>query len=673
MLMQSLSLRRWCATLLATSALVGCGGSEDDDDGAVVPPTQPPTTESGQPSVDKVVFIGIDGLTYDGMMRGLSDKSLPNIGQLTATRAWTGGMTGSTTQQPTLPAPSWATLLTGQWADQHGIRFNSGDQALASPTLFQRVKAALPDARTAAAFNSTLLANLLNADRDAGYLQTLTDCAGQDDCVASQARDRIAEGYDVVVAQFGAPARIASEVGYGSSYDASIRQADATIGALTTQIADRKAEHPNENWMVIVASSHGLGKAGAIDGSPLSSTKTIFLASSRPNLLGGRADDAALDGVWDSKWYALPSGADLAPTLLDHLGASPVAAAYDMAGASLFEPLALRRTAARTATDNRSVTLSWLRVGEPAGEIVVGRNGVEIARLPGTATEYIDKDLAFDTGGVHTVTYSVSMGSVVSAASTTVNYFKPPPLLASLRTGLTMLFPFEGNLTDVAAGGGSITPFDGVQTPTFEDPGVFGKTFKNMRSASPVGGFKLNYPAGMLNATSAFTIGFWFQSDGISTDRAVFGNKDYNAWINPGIMIGQWTGGGAMLYFNLADGKHEVDISEIKFTPNKPVYVAWTIDSAAKTSTAYVYDSERGFSSTTKGTGSVDLGLVAGVLGPHFGLNEDGAGTYGVCCSYGKGPYTMYFDDLAYWSRALTEEEIKSLALSGKSVSELFP
>ena len=33
----------------------------------------------------------------------------------------------------------------------------------------------------------------------------------------------------------------------------------------------------------------------------------------------------------------------------------------------------------------------------------------------------------------------------------------------------------------------------------------------------------------------------------------------------------------------------------------------------------------------------------------------------------------MYFDDLAFWSRALTEDEVKSLALSGKSMFELFP
>src|SRR5690606_36993658 len=154
-------------------------GSDDDSDEA--PPPQPPVTDPEGPRVDKVLFIGVDGLTYDAMRRGVTDKSLPTIGKLNATRAWTGAVTASPTQQPTLPAPGWATLLTGQWADQHGIRFNGSEEAIASPTLFERVKGANPDARTAAAFNSTSLASLLNADRAAGHLQALTDCGGQDD------------------------------------------------------------------------------------------------------------------------------------------------------------------------------------------------------------------------------------------------------------------------------------------------------------------------------------------------------------------------------------------------------------------------------------------------------------------------------------------------------------
>ena len=111
----------------------------------------------------------------------------------------------------------------------------------------------------------------------------------------------------------------------------------------------------------------------------------------------------------------------------------------------------------------------------------------------------------------------------------------------------------------------------------------------------------------------------------------------------------------------------------MKFTPNKPVYVAMVIDKTAKTMAAYVYDTEMGWFSRSISTGTVNFAQIAGVFGPHLGLNEDGKGTYVVCCAGTKGPYTMYFDDLAFWSRALTETEVKSLALSGKSVSELFP
>jgi len=656
--------------LLATSALAGCGGSDDDDD-TEAPPTTPPVTEPGKPAVEKVLFIGVDGLTYDALRQGVADKSLSNIGQLTLTRAWTGGVTGGVTQQPTLAVPGWATLLTGQWADAHGVRSNAAGQAVKSPSLFQRVKAAHPDARVSAAFNSTLLAGLVGRDRDAGYLQAVTDCAGVDDCVATQARDRITEGYDVVVAQFGAAERAASDSGFGANYQAVIRQTDAAVGVLAKQVADRRAANPGENWLIVVAASHGLDKTGASDGLPMSLNKTIVLATNQPAMLGGTSDDASVDGVWDNNWYALPSAADVTPTLLAHLGALPAVGAYDMAGTPLSEPLALRRLAARTSMDNKTVSLSWVRVGEPSDEIVVSRDGAEVARLPATATDYEDTGFTFDTEGVHALNYSVSAGRAVSATRATVVYAKPVPLLASLRTGLTMLFPFEGNVTDVAAGGGAITPYDGVQAPAYANAGIFGKMFQNERGAAALGAFKLDYPAGLLDSLQVFTIGFWYQSDGTANDRSILGNKDYNSGGNPGITIAQWAG--PELRFNLAGGGSRVDINGVKFTPNKPVYIAMTIDKAAKTMTAYVYDKDIGYSRRSVGTGAVNLAQVAGLFGPHIGLNEDGLGTYGICCAGTKGPYTMNFDDLAFWSRALTDDEVKSLAMSGKSVSELFP
>ena len=91
------------------------------------------------------------------------------------------------------------------------------------------------------------MAGLFAADGKAGNLLSLSDCAGADDCVASQARDRINEGCDVVVAQFGGPARVAAESGFGAGYDAELRKTDAAVAALLKQIAERRAQNPKEN------------------------------------------------------------------------------------------------------------------------------------------------------------------------------------------------------------------------------------------------------------------------------------------------------------------------------------------------------------------------------------------------------------------------------------------
>ena len=519
------------------------------------------------------------------------------------------------------------------------------------------------------------MAGLFAADGKAGNLLSLSDCAGADDCVASQARDRINEGYDVVVAQFGGPARVAAESGFGAGYDAELRKTDAAVAALLKQIAERRAQNPKENWLLVATSAYGLGgsgRPGAVDSTPVSQNKTVPLAMNIA-MLGGRADDASYDGRWDSGWYDLPSAADVAPTVLGYLGALPAADKNDLAGSTLSGAASVRRTSVRTSMDNKRVALSWVRLGDASGEITITRDGAKIATLPATATQYEDSGFTFTEEGTHVLNYGITLGGVTSALRATVVYVKPPQLLASLRTGLTMYFPFEGDLADKAVGGGSIVPFDGVQAPVFKSPGVFGKTFQNERSGDPVGAFKWQYPAGLLTSTQVFTIGFWYQSDGTANDRSILGNKDYNSGGNPGITIAQWSG--PELRFNLAGGGSRVDVQSpgMKFTPNKPVYIAMVIDKPAKTMTAYVYDSELGFSKRSVATGAVNFAQIAGSYGPFLGLNEDGTGKYGVCCAGTKGPYTMYFDDLAFWSRALTEDEVKSLALSGKSMFELFP
>ncbi|SAI39487.1 lipoprotein [Bordetella ansorpii] len=664
---------RWVAPFFVCTVLAACGGGGDDgDEAAAQPPVTPP---AGQPAVQKMLLIGLDGATYDAVQAGAAGGTLPNLAQLTLTRGWTGGVTSTPTQQATLDAPGWATVLTGVWADTHQVRSNATGQALHADTLFKRLKSAQPTARTAAAFHASVVAQIETADRDAGYLSALTDCAGDDACVAGDAQARIGDGYDAVVAQFGAVQRSAQSGGFGGDYSAVLRQADARLGQLLAAVATRRQAHPEEDWLVLVTASHGLSPTGASDGLPLTANKTVFVAANRADLLG--ADRAAVDlsAAWDDAWYALPSAADVAPTALAHMQAG---AQTGMAGAALTHAVAVRRLAAVTAADNASVMLSWSLVGQAPAQVIVLRDGAEIARLPGDASQYQDTGFTFEEGGLHTLNYTVQAGDAGSAVQAKVLYTPPVLLESSLRNGLTMLYTFENQLQDVSQGTTGITPYDGTQTPEFTD-GPFGRMFRAQRTTADFSSFKLDHPAGMLATPTAFTIGFWFRSDGMSDDKPVLTNKDYNSGTYAGITIAQWNTtrpnydpARAEFRFNLADGSRRVDINSIPYTANQPVYVALSIDKTAKTMTAYVYDLEKGFSKNSTSTGSVDLSRIEGVIGAHLGLNEDALGNYNKLRSYDRRAYTMDFDDLAFWNRALTETEVRSLALSGHSVAELL-
>ena len=135
--MQLKNWKRWSVALAMLGSLPPAAETM-----AMTRPRSPPPTKPDPVAATKVLFVGVDGATYDAWHRGVADKSLPGLAQLTLSRAWTGGVNGAPTQQPTLPAPGWATLLTGQWADQHGVRADTAGQVIKSATLFARLKQA---------------------------------------------------------------------------------------------------------------------------------------------------------------------------------------------------------------------------------------------------------------------------------------------------------------------------------------------------------------------------------------------------------------------------------------------------------------------------------------------------------------------------------------------------
>ncbi len=78
--------------------------------------------------------------------------------------AWTGGRNGTLSEQRTTAGPGWASLLTGTWANRHGVRWDTADQRIdaSAPTL------ALAHARNPSAKASALTSASLYPDAALG-------------------------------------------------------------------------------------------------------------------------------------------------------------------------------------------------------------------------------------------------------------------------------------------------------------------------------------------------------------------------------------------------------------------------------------------------------------------------------------------------------------------------
>lgn len=668
--MPKTQMKKLVFSVITALALAGCGSDNNSDN-----PAQPTDPEKPAPQREpKTLIIGMDGMRYDALLAGIEQKTLPNLATLNLTRAWTGGTLSAGTQQSTLLTPGWATLLTGTWVPRHEVRSDSLNQQTRVATLFEQVKTAQPDSQTGSAVNSASLASLLGAERDAGYLDSLTNCAQMDACVTDAAGKMVGEGYDVILAQYAAPLSGLRSPSSAATYKATLEQTDKALGTLLQAVNERRSAHPGEDWQVIVTTSTGLGDGGNYDGLPRTSSKTIFFASNMDAMLGGDKQAQDLNAAWDSQWEALPAATDLAPTVIAHLDAATVSMpAID--GSDLAQAGTLRRPHAKPAEDYKSVTISWSTIGEAPANITILRNGEQIATLTGDVTSYVDNSFAFEEDGLHTLAYEIRTPSASLATSAQIPYTQDVLLDRNLKVGLTMFYSFEQGLSDVG-GQTSIVAYDGVQQPKFISDGPFGNAFRAERKDRSeekidIGGYKLQYPEGALDQFNALTIGLWYRSRGEFSDRPILSNKNYTSGGNPGLTIAQWNGN--EVRFNIAGGSR-TDLNGFYFTPNKWAYLILSIDKTNKKMTAAVYDPENGLSVRSTATGSVDLQQLDGVLGAHIGINEDGLGNYALKQggSPSKGAYDMDIADLTMWSRALSEEEIRSLALSGKSVRELL-
>ncbi|MBY0445527.1 MAG: hypothetical protein K2Q15_10010 [Burkholderiales bacterium] len=620
-------------------------------------PTQPPLG----PASKKALLIGVDGVQYDVLLDALANKQLTNIAQLNLSPSYAGGIAGSSTQQQTLSGPGWASILSGSWANRHEVRSDYAGQVFKTDSVFKQ----LNQAQSTSISSWSTLNKLLKLDINTGQLSNVIDCAGFDSCVLSSTQTAINSGnFNLVVSNFHAPEESALHTGLGKDYKQTLKTLDQQLGVLIDTIKKRQ-EQNNEDWLLILTSSHGLSEGGNSDGLPRPSNQAGFIAINKP--LAEKINGVPLKAPANiADWYSYASQADIAPTVLNYLSVNGKAENHKMDGVSLLEAPAVKQLQARANPDRSSITLSW----KSQLPVNVYRNGKLIKELPAGVTNFTDSALDVSKNGLYKFNYTISSGKTLTSYLAQIDYVKPAALDESILAGLAQYFSLDSTL-NANKTNPALTSFIAGRAANYVNGPLANKALQSTSNgatpqcASCDGGFKTPLVVDFTK-NSSFTVGFWFRSDALRNDVPVIANKDYKSGTNMGFAFGQYLNS---IKFNIGDGKNRVD-PQLSFTANSWVYLVMSVDSTKKTAQVFIADPNRPLQTTTANLSAFDLSKFTGLN--VLGINEDAQGNYFTA---GKGGAAGSFDfsDLAIWNRALSQDDVMGLATTGKSLKSFNP
>lgn len=263
----------------------------------------------------KVLLLGIDGVQLEEMQK----LNTPNIKRLNITKAYTGGVTGTFSEQKTNSGPGWSTILTGVWANKHAIWENSSGAANPLyPSLFKRIRDARPDAYIASIAhwgtpNTTYFASDV-------ITNNITINGINDDSVTQKVIELIqTTPADFIFAHLDDPDHYSHKSCFGSDYDASLVKADAQLGLMLDAI-EAQANQNNDDWLMLVTTDHGRQPIlGCGHGNQSEQEKTIFIASNKTMNAEFTQHTGDIARTDFNGLYGYASQASIAPTVLRHL------------------------------------------------------------------------------------------------------------------------------------------------------------------------------------------------------------------------------------------------------------------------------------------------------------------------------------------------------------------
>ncbi|MCJ8319988.1 MAG: alkaline phosphatase family protein [Colwellia sp.] len=219
----------------------------------------------------KVILIGIDGMDYQTLQR----LATPNFDRLYTSELFTGGELNTETEQQTYSGPSWATILTGVWANQHQIIKNDKNLKSATPSLFDRINQVYPQAKLISVIRwDTIYDNLYS---DISFAQHKIVIKEHDFKAVEKFIELLKNKPDFAFLHLDDVDHAGHDFGFSKEYDQSIIDADLMLGKIIDVIENNK--QVNEKYLIIVTTDHGRNNSGKEHGGQSNSEKITFYAT----------------------------------------------------------------------------------------------------------------------------------------------------------------------------------------------------------------------------------------------------------------------------------------------------------------------------------------------------------------------------------------------------------
>jgi predicted AlkP superfamily pyrophosphatase or phosphodiesterase len=270
--------------------------------------------------VKKVLFIGVDGTRFDAIEKAETPtfKALIDGGCYSPTCLILGDRYK---KNDTISGPGWSSILTGVWADKHGVHDNTFTGAKYEP--FPHFFARLKEARAATTVSLVTWEPIYSkitsaADVSLNYEQKehgVLDYNRYDTAATDEAVKQVTEGNPDVLFLYLGQVDVAGHAhGFHPTvpeYLEAIERADSLIGRMLAALKGRPT-FPEEDWLVIVTSDHGGKGTGHNGGHEVPEILNSFLIVSGLSAKKGKLEEQV---------YIV----DAPATALMHLGVQPKA------------------------------------------------------------------------------------------------------------------------------------------------------------------------------------------------------------------------------------------------------------------------------------------------------------------------------------------------------------